>query len=76
MSGFSELILPDVHITFSWARRAKNRVNSFDGFRPYRDGVAELQALSWDEIHGILERAVQRGLARRGAEPIAHPGVG
>ncbi len=38
-------------------------------------GVAELLALSWDEIHGILERAVQRGLARRGAEPIPHLGV-
>ncbi len=26
--------------------------------------------LSWDEIHGILERAVERGLARRQAEEI------
>ena len=40
-----------------------------------QQGVAELLALSWDEIHGILERAVQRGLARRGAEPVAHLGV-
>ena len=40
-----------------------------------QQGVAELLALSWDEIHGILERAVQRGLARRRAEPIAHLGV-
>ncbi len=38
-------------------------------------GVAELLALSWDEIHGILERAVQRGLARRAADPITHLGV-
>jgi len=30
---------------------------------------------SWDEIHGIMERAVQRGLERRQAEPIAHLGV-
>ena len=32
-----------------------------------QQGIAELLALSWDEIHGILERAVQRGL--RAAEP-------
>jgi transposase len=37
--------------------------------------VAEQLALSWDEIHGILERAVKRGLARRQAEPIRHLGV-
>ena len=35
-----------------------------------QQGIAELLALSWDEIHGILERAVQRGLERRAAEPI------
>ena len=33
-----------------------------------QQGIAELLALTWDEIHGILERAVQRGLARRGAD--------
>jgi transposase len=31
--------------------------------------------LSWDEIHGILERAVERGLARRQAEEIPQLGV-
>jgi transposase len=31
--------------------------------------------LSWDEVHGILERAVKRGLHRRQAEPIRHLGV-
>ncbi len=41
-----------------------------------QQGVSERLALSWDEIHGILERAVERGLARRSAEPIAHLGVG
>ena len=40
-----------------------------------QQGVAELPGLSWDEIHGILERAVQRGLARRGTEPTALLGV-
>ena len=37
--------------------------------------VAEQLQLSWDEIHGILERAVKRGLARRQAEAIPQLGV-
>src|SRR5579864_8141365 len=37
--------------------------------------VAEQLQLSWHEIHGILERAVKRGLARRQAEEIPHLGV-
>jgi transposase len=37
--------------------------------------VAARLGLSWDEIHGIMQRAVRRGLARRAAEPIPHLGV-
>jgi transposase len=37
--------------------------------------VAELLGLSWDEIHGIMQRAVRRGLQRREAEAIARLGV-
>jgi transposase len=37
--------------------------------------VAGRLQLSWDEIHGIMERAVKRGLARRRAEPVSHLGV-
>ena len=37
--------------------------------------VAGQLGLSWDEIHGIMERAVKRGLERRQAEPIRHLGV-
>ena len=37
--------------------------------------VAEQLRLSWDEIHAIMERAVERGLARRKAEPIPYLGV-
>ena len=37
--------------------------------------VAERLHLSWDEIHGIMERAVERGLARRQAEEIPRLGV-
>ena len=37
--------------------------------------VGEQLGLSWDEIHGIMERAVRRGLQRRQAEPVRHLGV-
>lgn len=37
--------------------------------------VAELLELSWDEMHGIMERAVKRGLERRPREPMVHVGV-
>lgn len=37
--------------------------------------VAGLMQLSWDEIHGIMERAVQRGLQRRKAELVSQIGV-
>jgi len=37
--------------------------------------VAGLLHLSWDEIHGIMERAVQRGLERRKAEVVSEIGV-
>jgi len=37
--------------------------------------VAGQLGLSWDEVHGIMDRAVKRGLARRQAAPIPHLGV-
>jgi transposase len=37
--------------------------------------VAERIKLSWDEAHGIMERAVKRGLRRRAQEPVAYWGV-
>lgn len=37
--------------------------------------IAELLGLSWDEVHGIMERAVRRGLQRREAELAPHIGV-
>jgi len=40
-----------------------------------QSAVAEQFVLSWDEVHGIMDRAVKRGLARRKAEPIRHMGV-
>jgi transposase len=37
--------------------------------------VAGQLGLSWDEVHGIMDRAVKRGLQRRQAEPVPHLGV-
>jgi transposase len=37
--------------------------------------VAGQMKLSWDEIHGIMERAVKRGLERRKAEPVSQIGI-
>jgi transposase len=37
--------------------------------------VAQQMGLSWDEIHGIMERAVKRGLERRKTEPVSKLGV-
>jgi transposase len=40
-----------------------------------QSAVAERLDLSWDEIHGIMERAVERGLQRRKAEAVPLLGV-
>lgn len=37
--------------------------------------VGEQLGLSWDKIHGIMERAVERGMRRREAEPLPRLGV-
>jgi transposase len=50
-------------IAIAWLKQASQKA------------VAEQLHLSWDEIHGIMERAVERGLARRKAEKIAYLGV-
>lgn len=40
-----------------------------------QQAVANRLGLSWDEVHGIQERAVKRGLERRKAEPVTRLGV-
>ena len=37
--------------------------------------VGEQLGLSWDEVHGLMERAVKRGLERREAESVTKLGV-
>ena len=68
-------------VKLPWAEASSRFTALFEGLaiswlkEASQQGVAELLGLSWDEIHGILERAVRRGLARRSAEPIPHLGV-
>jgi len=40
-----------------------------------QQAVADRLGLSWDEVHGIMQRAVRRGLARREREMIGYLGV-
>jgi transposase len=37
--------------------------------------VARRMGLTWDEVHGIMVRAVERGLARQKPEVVSHMGV-
>lgn len=40
-----------------------------------QSAVALRMKLSWDEVHGIMDRAVKRGLERRQAKPLTYVGV-
>lgn len=48
---------------------------AIEWLRASQNTVAELLKLSWDEIHGIMERAVQRGLERRPTDLVSQLGV-
>jgi transposase len=50
-------------LVIAWLRDASQRA------------VARRLGLTWDEVHGIMQRAVRRGLSRRAAEPLRHVGV-
>jgi transposase len=50
-------------LTIEWLKQASQKA------------VAGQMGLSWDEIHGIMERAVERGLKRRQAEPVPALGI-
>lgn len=39
------------------------------------DAAADLLGLSWDQVHGIMERAVRRGLKCRSVEEVHHVGI-
>ena len=68
-------------VKLSWAEASSRFTALFEGLaiawlkHASQKAVGEQLRLSWDEIHGIMERAVERGLARRQAEEIPYLGV-
>ena len=61
---------PNSHFTLLFERLAIDWLKAAS-----QKAVAERLGLSWDEVHGIMERAVKRGLARREAEELPQIGV-
>jgi transposase len=68
-------------VKLPWAERGSRFTALFEGLaitwlkHASQKAVAGQLQLSWDEIHGIMERAVKRGLARRQAEDLPKLGV-
>jgi transposase len=68
-------------VKLPWAEASSRFTALFEGLaiawlkHASQKAVGEQLQLSWDEIHGILERAVERDLARRQAEEIPQLGV-
>jgi len=68
-------------VNVSWAEPASRFTARFEWLAiewlkaASQKAVAALLQLSWDEIHGIMQRAVQRGLERRQAELVSQMGV-
>jgi transposase len=60
-------------VQLPWAEAGSHFTALFEGLaiawlkHASQKAVGEQLRLSWDEIHGIMERAVKRGLARRQA---------
>ena len=68
-------------VKLPWAEPSSRFTALFEGLAiewlkaASQKAVAGLLHLSWDEMHGIMERAVKRGLQRRQAEPVTQIGV-
>lgn len=68
-------------VQLPWAEPSSRFTALFEGLAiswlkaASQKAVAEQLDLSWDEIHAIQQRAVQRGLERRKAESARHLGV-
>lgn len=65
-----------------WAEPKSGFTNVFESFvvdvlkaSQSVDAAAELLGLGWDQVHGIMERAVRRGLKRRRIEEVCHVGL-
>ncbi|MGH9577136.1 MAG: ISL3 family transposase, partial [Terriglobales bacterium] len=68
-------------VALPWAEISSRFTALFEGLAiawlraASQKAVAGQLGLTWDEIHGIMDRAVRRGLARRKAEPLKYLGV-
>ena len=68
-------------VKMPWAEPSSRFTALFEGLpiewlkAASQKAVAGLLQLSWDESHGIVERAVKRGLERRNADPVSQIGV-
>jgi transposase len=68
-------------VKLPWAEQRSRFTLLFERLAIYWLGAASQKAVaknlkqSWDEIHGIMERAVERGLARRESELLEYIGV-
>lgn len=68
-------------VKMPWAERRSRFTALFEALaiewlkEASQTAVAGQLQLSWDEIHGIMERAVKRGLERRKAEPVSQLGI-
>jgi transposase len=68
-------------VKLPWAEVGSRFTALFEGLavswlqQASQTAVAKQLKLSWDEIHLIMDRAVERGLKRRQAEEVTHLGV-
>jgi transposase len=69
-------------ITVPWAEKGSRFTLMFEAFAIKVLGAcgnviqaAKLLGLGWDAVHRIMERAVERGIARRNLENIKHAGM-
>lgn len=68
-------------VKLAWAEPSSRFTALFEGLaiewlkQASQKAVAGQLKLSWDEIHGIMERAVKRGLERRKAEVVSQIGI-
>jgi transposase len=65
-----------------WSSNMSRFTNQFERFAidlikatKNRQKAAELLRISWDEIDGIMKRAVKRGMARRSEEALSYVGI-
>lgn len=71
-----------ITIDVPWSSNMSRFTNQFERFAidlikatKNRQKAADLLRISWDEIDGIMKRAVKRGMKRRSDEPVSYIGI-